>query len=89
VVEEERAMEASSTDKRIDELSGRVGRFEGRFERFEDKVDRRFERFEDKVDERFDKLDARLASWGKIIGGGVVAAVGAIVSAVILKLFGV
>jgi hypothetical protein len=50
VIEVERTMEASSTDKRIDELTGRVGRFEGRFERFEDKVDARFERLESKVD---------------------------------------
>jgi hypothetical protein len=40
-------MEPTSTDKRIDDLSGRVGRFEAN-------VDRRFERFEDKVDARFD-----------------------------------
>jgi hypothetical protein len=48
-------MEASPTEKRIDDLSGRVGRFEDRFERFEDKVDARF----DRVDERFDKVDGR------------------------------
>jgi hypothetical protein len=89
VIEEERTMEASSTDKRIDELAGEVRRFEGkverRFERFEDKVDARF----DKVDARFDKVDARLASWAKIIGGGVATIVVTIVSAVVLKLFGV
>jgi hypothetical protein len=45
-------MERNPTDKRIDDLSGRV-------DRFEDKVDRRFERFEDSVDARFDKVDAR------------------------------
>ncbi len=43
-------METSSTDKRIDDLSGRVGRFEDRFERFEDKVDGRFTRLESKID---------------------------------------
>jgi phage shock protein A len=42
-------MERNPTDKRIDDLSGRV-------DRFEDKVDRRFERFEDKVDARFDTV---------------------------------
>jgi hypothetical protein len=60
-------METSPTDKRIDDLSDRVGRFEdkveGRFERFEANVARRFERFEDKVDRRFgrfeDKVDRR------------------------------
>jgi hypothetical protein len=50
VIEEERTMESTPTDKRIDDLSSRVGRFEGRFERFEDKVDARFERLESKVD---------------------------------------
>jgi hypothetical protein len=60
-------MERNPTDKRIDDLSDRAGRFEGkvdqrfdkidrRFERFEDKVDARFERFEDKVDARFDTV---------------------------------
>lgn len=82
-------MEPSSTDKRIDDLSGGVGRFEDRFERFEDKVDARFGRFEGKVDARFDKLDARFDSWGKIVGGGVITAVSAIVAGVILMLFGV
>jgi hypothetical protein len=77
-MEEECAMEPSSTDKRIDDLSGRVGRFEDRFDRFEDKVDA-----------RFDKLDARFDSWGKIVGGGVITAVSAIVAGVILMLFGV
>jgi archaellum component FlaC len=52
VIEEEMAMEASPTDKRIDDLSGRVGRFEVN-------VDRRFERFEDKVEDRFDKVDQK------------------------------
>jgi hypothetical protein len=86
-------MERSSTDKRIDDLSGRVGRFEG-------KVDRKFERFEDKVDARFDKvdavfkevatkeelakIDARLDKWGKVMTSGMVVIVGG----VILKLLG-
>jgi hypothetical protein len=56
-------MERTPTDKRIDEVSHRIGRFEDRVGRFEDKVDARFERFEDKVDERFerfeDKVEAR------------------------------
>ena len=89
-------MEKSSTDIRIDEVAGRVDRFEadvkGRFE----KVDRRFDRFEDKVDARFDRLDARFDRldarfdrWGKIVGGGVVTAVGTIVAGVIAKLLGV
>ena len=43
-------MEGSSTNQRIEELSDRVGRFEGRFERFEDKVDTRFNKLESKVD---------------------------------------
>jgi hypothetical protein len=42
-------MEATSTEKRIDELSDRVGRFEGRFERFEDKVDACFDKLEDRL----------------------------------------
>jgi archaellum component FlaC len=122
VIEEERAMEASSTHKRIDDLSGRVGRFEDRFERFEDKVEARFDKVDarfdkvdarfDKVDARFDKvdgrfervdeslkglatkeemtkLDARFDRWGKIVSGGVVTAVGAIVAGVVAKLLGV
>jgi hypothetical protein len=48
-------MERNPIDKRIDDLSGRV-------DRFEDKVDRRFERFEDTVDARFDRVDARFAA---------------------------
>jgi hypothetical protein len=52
-------MEQSSTDKRIDDLSDRVGRFEAHVDRRFDRVDRRFERFEDKVDARFEKVDAQ------------------------------
>ena len=89
-------MEPTSTDKRIDDLSDRAGRFEGnvdrRFDRFErsvderfDKVDRRFERFEDKMDARFDRIDARFDRWGRILIGGVVSIAGA----VILKILGV
>jgi phage shock protein A len=94
-------METSSTDKRLDEFSDRQDRFEKNVDRrFEavdrrfDSVDRRFERFEDKVDARFDltatkeqleKLDARFDRWGKIVSGGTVT----IVAAVILKVFGV
>jgi hypothetical protein len=42
--------EVSPTEKRIDDLAGRVGRFEDRFERFEDKVEARFDRIDSKVD---------------------------------------
>jgi hypothetical protein len=52
-------MERSSTDKRIDDLSGRADRFEENVDRRFDQVDRRFERLEDKIDARFDKVDAR------------------------------
>jgi hypothetical protein len=52
-------MERSSTDKRIDDLTGRVGRFEANVNQQFDKVDRRFERLEDEVDARFDRVDAR------------------------------
>jgi hypothetical protein len=105
VIEEERAMDASSTDKRIDDLAGQVRRFEvkvddgfarvdDRFERFEGKVDDRFERFEGKVDDRFerfegkvdrrferfeDKIDARFARWDKIVIGGAMSIVGAVI----------
>jgi hypothetical protein len=77
VIEEERAMEASSTDKRIDDLAGRVGRFEGRFERFEDKVDGRFDKVDgrfDKVDAQFDKLQSKVDMTNRTIWGGIFAA---------------
>jgi hypothetical protein len=85
VVEEERATEASTTDKRIDDLSGRVGRFEDRFERFEDKVDarfdrfesrvdKRFDRFESKVDKRFERLESKVDLTNRTIWGGIFAA---------------
>jgi hypothetical protein len=58
-------MEASPTDKRIDDLAARVGRFEervgqfeGRVGGFENRVDQRFERLEDKLDLRFEKVEA-------------------------------
>jgi hypothetical protein len=44
-------MERNSTDKRIDDLADRVGRFESRFERFEVKVEAGFEKVA-----RFDKM---------------------------------
>ena len=72
-------MEASSTDKRIDQLTDRVGRFEGRFERFEGKVDHRFERLEDKIDARFAKWDKLVIGGGVSIIGGVVSIMGAVV----------
>jgi hypothetical protein len=71
VIEEERAMEANPTDKRIDDLSGRVGRFEDRFVRFEDKVDARF----DKVDARLAEQDHKLDSINRTVWAGIVAAV--------------
>jgi hypothetical protein len=86
-------MAKSPTDKRIDDLSGRVGRFEANVDARFDKVDRGFGRFEDKVDKRFDKiatkeqlgmLDARFDRWGKIVSGGTVT----IVAAVVLKVLG-
>lgn len=49
-------MERNPTDKRIDDLSGRVDRFEDKIGQRFDKVDRRFERFEDNVDARFDTV---------------------------------
>jgi archaellum component FlaC len=73
VIEEKGTMEASPTEKRIDDLSGRVSRFEGRFERFEDKVDGHFEKLEARLDgvatkeqmnERFDVVDGRFAMVG-------------------------
>lgn len=79
-------MEASSTDKRIDELASQVGRFEGRFERFEDRVescfdrvDHRFERLEDKIDARFAKWDKIVTAVGVSMAGGVVSIAGAVV----------
>jgi hypothetical protein len=109
-------MERSPTDKRIDDLADRQGRFEEnvgrRFDRFERRVDDRFERFEDKVDARFERVDqrfeqvvtkdeftkaeevhrvrmdglnARFDRWGKIVAGGTVTIVGA----VIVKLLGI
>lgn len=59
-------MEDERTDKRIVDLTGRVGRFEGSVKERFDQVDGRFDRFEGdvkvnfaKVDARFDKVDAR------------------------------
>jgi thioesterase domain-containing protein len=116
-------MERAPTDKRIDDLADRQGRFEEnvdrRFDRFErrvdaqfDRVDARFEQFEDKVDARFEQVDrrfeqvvtkeeftkaeeahrermdglnARFDRWGKIVTGGTVTIVGA----VIIKLLGI
>jgi hypothetical protein len=98
-------MERTPTDKRIDDLADRQGRFEEnvdrRFDRFERRVDARFEqvdrRFEQVVTkeeftkaeevhrERMDGLNARFDRWGKIVTGGTVTIVGA----VIVKLFGI
>jgi hypothetical protein len=60
-------MERTPTDKQIDDLADRQGRFEEnvgrRFDRFErrvddrfDRVDESFDRFEDKVDARFEQV---------------------------------
>jgi hypothetical protein len=98
-------MERTPTDKRIDDLADRQGRFEEnvdrRFDRFERRVDARFEqvdrRFEQVVTkeeftkaeevhrERMDGLNARFDRWGKIVTGGTVTIVGA----VIVKLLGI
>ncbi len=65
-------MEASSTDRRIDELTDRVGRFEVDVKERFDKVDNKFERLEDKI-------DARFAKWDKYVIGGAVSIAGAVV----------
>ena len=58
-------MDRDWTDKRMDDLADRVGRFEGnvdrRFDKVDerfDKVDRQFEQAEGITKERFDKADA-------------------------------
>jgi hypothetical protein len=84
VVEEERAMDASSTDKRIDDLAGQVGRFEGDVRGRFDKVDHKFDKVDHKFERLEDKIDARFARWDKIVAGGVVS----IVVAVIYKVLG-
>jgi hypothetical protein len=67
-------MAGERSEKRIDDLVGRVGRFESRFERFEGKVDKRFERFEDKVNKRFDKLESKVDATNRTIWAGIFAA---------------
>jgi uncharacterized protein YjbJ (UPF0337 family) len=59
-------MEDEWTDKRMNDIAGRVDRFEGdvkeRFDRVDrqfDKVEQRFDRFEGGVKENFAKVDAR------------------------------
>jgi archaellum component FlaC len=55
-------METSSTDKRLDDLSDRLGRFEDNVGRRFDQVDRKFDKIDDrfdKIDDRFDKIDER------------------------------
>jgi hypothetical protein len=71
--------ELSPTEKRIDDLSGQVGRFEDRFVRFEGKVDHKFERLEDKIDYRFAKWDKIAIGVGMSMVGGVVSIAGAVV----------
>ena len=51
-------MDRDWTDKRMDDLADRVGRFEGNVDRRFDKVDRQFEQAEGITKERFDKADA-------------------------------
>jgi hypothetical protein len=90
---------------RFDKMDREFAKADHRRERFEDKVEERFERVATKeelsvlqrevdvrfaaVDARFDKLEARFDDWGKVVVGGVATIVVAIVSAVVLKLFGV
>jgi uncharacterized membrane protein len=51
-------MDREWTDKRLDDLADRVGRFEGNVDRRFDKVDDRFEKAEVVTKERFEKADA-------------------------------
>jgi uncharacterized membrane protein len=51
-------MDCEWTDKRLDDLADRVGRFEGNVDRRFDKVDDRFEKAEVVTKERFEKADA-------------------------------
>ncbi len=50
-------MEDEQTDKHIDELTGRVGRFEGSVKERFDQVDHRFDRFEGEVNGRFERSE--------------------------------
>jgi hypothetical protein len=91
--------EISPTEKRIDDLSHRVGRFEDRFERFEDKVDARFDKVDARlatvaiddelraqslhIGDRFDRLEAHFDRWGKIVTGGVVTITASVVARVL------
>jgi hypothetical protein len=77
------------TDERIDDFSGRLGRFEGRvdsrFDRFESRVDERFERLEGHVDAGFDRVDARFDALNRTM----IASMATIVAALIAQiLFG-
>jgi uncharacterized protein YjbJ (UPF0337 family) len=75
-------METSSTDKCIDDLAGRVDRFEGDVKERFDRVDRQFDRFEGDVkenfanaDARFDKLEGKVDSTNRTIWAGIFVAV--------------
>ena len=50
-------MNREGTDKRIDDLTGRVGRFEESVKERFDQVDDRFDRFEGDVKDRFDRFE--------------------------------
>jgi flagellar capping protein FliD len=75
-------MDREWTDKRIDDFSDRVGRFEANVDKRFDKVDERFDRFEadvdrrfDKVDGRFDRVESKLDTMNRTIWGGIIVAV--------------
>jgi predicted secreted Zn-dependent protease len=57
VTEERAVMNREGTDKRIDDLTGRVGRFEESVKERFDRVDDRFDRFEGDVKDRFDRFE--------------------------------
>jgi hypothetical protein len=57
-------MEKEWTDKRMNDFTGRVGRFERDVKERFDKVDQRFDRFEGDVKEDFAKVDARFDKVG-------------------------
>jgi predicted nuclease with TOPRIM domain len=77
-------MEASETDKRIDDLAARSDRFEvdvkERFDRVDrefDKIDKRFDKVDrefDKVDRRFDRLESKVDATNRTIWAGIFAA---------------
>lgn len=76
-------METSDTDIRIDELGDRVGRFEGNVKERFDKIDREFAKVDRRFDRFEDKIEARFRRWDKIVSGGVVTIIGAVVAKVL------